>query len=308
MLYVTRPAQHGHLVVLDAATGRRVVDRATSPTPVFAVLPGLVVLAEAGSDARTHVVAEDLTTGDVRWRYRSPVRSVLATGEPFLRLLVVGDQVVLVDGSGTATVLTASGAARRPTSRPLLGWSVDASGAVWLLTGGAVGSGDAAAGTVVVRPHGADVALPGRGVAPVVDDGSLPGLVVSSGRSGTHGADAGTGGRRWASPVEAQPVGSLVLGGRVVLATADGVAALDGRDGSTVWATAADDGAVVTGLASDGRHVLAVEQGAGDTVLVALRASDGRIAWRAPLPPGDVRVLDRELVVVGPGYAARVAP
>ncbi|MDM7854510.1 outer membrane protein assembly factor BamB family protein [Cellulomonas alba] len=307
-LFVTRPARHGHLVVLDAATGRRVVDRPTSPTPAFVVLPGLVVLAEAGADARTHVVGEDLVTGDVRWRYRSAVPSVIATGEPFLRLVVVGRQVVLVDGSGTATVLSSTGAARRPTTRPLLGWSVDASGGVWLETGAAPGSGGSDPATVVVRPRGGEVVLPGRGVAPLVDDGSLPDLVVSSAAGRTTGADASTGARRWVSSLQAEPPGSLVLGGRVVVVTPRGVAALDGRDGSTDWVARADAGGVVTALASDGRRVLAVEEGGGDAVLVALRASDGRVEWRAPLLPGDLRVLARDLVVVGPGYAARVAP
>lgn len=305
-LYVTRPAQHGHLLVLDAATGRRVVDRPTSPTPAFAVLPGLVVLAEAGTDARTHVIAEDLVTGEVRWRYRSDVPSVVATGEPFLRLFAVGRQVVLIDGSGTATVLTSTGAARRPATPPLLGWSVDTTGAVWLRTGTA-GAGDPDPTTVVVRPRGDDVVLPGRGAAPLVDDGSLPGLAVTSARGGTTAVDLSTGARRWVSSMRAELPGSLVLGGRVVVVTDRGVAALDGRDGSTDWFARADAGGVVTALASDGRRVLVVEEGGGDSVLVALRASDGRVEWRAPLPPGDLRVLARELVVVGPGYAARVA-
>jgi outer membrane protein assembly factor BamB len=308
MLYVTRQARHGHLVVLDAATGRRVVDRETAPTPALAVLPGLVVLAQAGGDGRTHVVAEDLTTGAVRWRFVSPDRADVALAEPLLRLFRVGDEVVLVDGSGTPTVLTADGAARRPTTGPLLGWSQDATGRVWLVTGAAVGSGDASARTVVVRPGLPDLALPGRGAAPTVDDASLPGLVVSSDRAGTLGTDATTGAARWRSPVQAEPIGSLVLGGRVVLGTADGVAALDGRDGSTAWVARTDDGAVVSALASDGRRVLAVEQGDAGTALVALRASDGGVEWRAALPPGDLRVLDRRLVVVGAGSATRVAP
>jgi hypothetical protein len=54
--------------------------------------------------------------------------------------------------------------------------------------------------------------------------------------------------------------------------------------------------------------VLAVEQGDAGTALVALRASDGGVEWRAALPPGDLRVLDRRLVVVGAGSATRVAP
>jgi outer membrane protein assembly factor BamB len=309
LLYVTRPATRGHLVVLDAATGRRVVDRATAATPAFVVLPGLVVLAQAGRDGHTHLTAQALAHATPRWTYVSPSTVPEAVGEPLLQLAAVGRHAfVLVDGSGGATVLDASGHVLSGPSGPLAAWSAPAgSGAALLVAGAHVGSGDGVISTTLVRPGLPDVQVSGRVAVPVADDGSLSGLVVTVGRGGVRGFDAASGRLRWTVPVTPAGNEAVVLGGTVVLGTYHGLVGIDGRDGHVRWKVTTAPEVEVTDLRSDGRYVLAVEATTTGADLAAYTPGSGRLVWTSAVASGDVRPVGRALVAFIGDTATRVA-
>lgn len=160
-------------------------------------------------------------------------------------------------------------------------------------TGGARAPGRAATeGTVVVV---------------AVDDGSVPGLALTTG-GGLRAWDARTGEERWR--VTAPTQGALVLGGLVHVHDGFRVATLAAGTGEVRWEVTApelfhDDVAQVTGLATDGRRLLVagVQRATGNARLVALDPADGVVVWRADLDglgaPGDVAAVDGVLLGTG---------
>jgi outer membrane protein assembly factor BamB len=276
-----KPATTTRVVVLDTGDGRVVADTSATGATTLAVLPGLAVVSGPDAD----VTARDLLTGDVRWRYSSPPPG--ADRRSFsgsVRLFGV-DGVVAVSVPGwTAAVLSPTGEVLRrsrpgdadvvvdPVARRLVLLSSSGSGGHW--------------STLVQRGHD-DVELPGSLLPLTVDDGSVPGLVLTSDAS-LRAWDAGTGEARWKSGVVAS-VNALVLGGRVYLGTQSGVVALDGRTGEVVWRGATTEGNVPGVLVTDGEHLVVADQPvvAGPaSELVAFAFDDGHSVWRVPFPAG----------------------
>ncbi|MBD7918694.1 PQQ-binding-like beta-propeller repeat protein [Cellulomonas sp. Sa3CUA2] len=136
--------------------------------------------------------------------------------------------------------------------------------------------------TTVVRPDG-DVDVTGYVVPALVDDGSVPGLTVTS-DDGLLTAWDGEGARLWSSEL-APPASVIVLGGRVLLDAGRGLAALDARTGDELWTNDVSGADPVT----DGRHVYALVSAPSRgqrSEMVALDPADGSEVWRAPLPDG----------------------
>ena len=276
-----KPATATRVVVLDTADGHVVADTSAPGATALAVLPGLAMVSvpDAG------VTGRDLLTGAVRWTYAPPApgpdrRSFSGTTRLFAGGGVVG---VAVPG-WTAAVLSPSGRVLRAGQPGDADFVVDpVGGRVALLSSS--GSG-ALRSTLVQRGHG-DVDLPG-GVLPLtVDDGSVPGLVLTSDVS-LRGWDADTGEQRWKTDVVAS-VNALVLRGRVYLSTQNGVVALDGRTGEVAWRGATTEGNVPGFLATDGEHLVVADQpvvGGPRSELVALDVDDGHAVWRVPFPGG----------------------
>lgn len=136
--------------------------------------------------------------------------------------------------------------------------------------------------TTVVRPDG-DVEVTGYVVPALVDDGSVPGLTLTS-DDGLLTAWDGEGARLWSSELAA-PASVIVLGGRVLLDAGRGLAALDARTGDELWTNEVSGADPVT----DGRHVYALVSAPSRgqrSEVVALDPADGSEVWRAPLPDG----------------------
>ncbi|WP_315094654.1 PQQ-binding-like beta-propeller repeat protein [uncultured Cellulomonas sp.] len=280
-----KPATSTRVVLLDTADGHVVADLSAPGVTTLAALPGLAVVGVPGRDGRTEVTGRDLRTGDVRWRFDPPLAGAdrrAFAGE--VRLFAVDGLVGVTIPGWTATVLSPSGQVLR-VSRP-----GNADHVVDAVAGRAVllySSGSGGLWSTLVERGRADVELPGEVLPFTVDDGSVPGLVLTSGGN-VRGWDRSTGDARWKSDVVAS-VNALVLRGRVYLSTQAGVVALDGRSGDVVWRGVTAEGNVPGFLVTDGELLVAADQPVGGgprSELVAYALDDGRTVWRVPLPDG----------------------
>ena len=123
---------------------------------------------------------------------------------------------------------------------------------------------------------------PGARIPLSVDDGSLPGLVLTSDER-VEAYDRDSGHLVWSLP--RRGFGSaIVMLGRVYLMTSDGVVAVDGRSGVESWRAPVGDGANLRALFTDGHQILASERRGSTTELAAYAPDDGHQDWRTTLP------------------------
>ncbi len=281
------PATAARLEVVDVESGEVVAEYpagadATGAGEAVAAAVGVthdaLVLA-APLDDGTSVRALDPTTGAQQWR----VRADTGFGGGWLRwgaearVLPVGDDAVGILGAGVVLLDTVDGStvATAGSLATVTGTRQDGSALV-------VGS----EGYTRLVGHDGDVRLEGTPVQVAVDDGSVPGLALTT-SGGLRAWDAVTGEERWWADVPAQE--ALVVGTCVHVHDGFRVTTLDGRTGEVLWeATAPDllgEDAVVTGLATDGSRLLVVASSvpASHARLVALDAAGGTEAWRTHL-------------------------
>ncbi|UZN03435.1 PQQ-binding-like beta-propeller repeat protein [Cellulomonas sp. S1-8] len=296
------------LLVLDVVDGSVMSDlvagsAADGWATASAVLGTSTVLAGTtpGGDVAVRAVDRD---GALLWQV---VRVGAATG-PWTPLSVqrLDDAVAVMTSSEVVVLDGATGEVRRTHT-------VDES------AGGYVTSWDPDAGrlnvvqdgtTTVVRAD-ADVTVHGTPVPTAIDDGSVPGLVL------TDDVDLRAWGRDgqalWTAPVPST-WNATVLDGRVHLQTSTSLVTIDARTGDELWRSWEGDqgGAVLT----DGRHLFRTvdRDGAssGELDLVALDPADGSQLWRGPLPDDvrDLRALEGTLLARttsgGPGGSGQV--
>lgn len=280
-------ATAARVVVVDLTDGSVLADRPVPPTSSVAVLPDL--LATAVVDDRRHlvVVATDPVTGDELWRFRDvdPVRG--RVDDQTATITSAGDLIVLFNRPSGPLVLTADGTILEP-AESTDSWGTTREG--WLTWSRRNPDGPDPL-THVLRPGQSAIDVTGDLLNRTVDDGSVPGLELSTGGK-TYAWDAATGARRWTADVIAERNWGdqvLVLEGRVYLPTADGVVALDGEDGSILWTTPHSPATMPGELLTDGPHLLLVQSpvdpgGTGDVLVLDRR--DGTALRRAPLPAG----------------------
>lgn len=179
--YLRVPSTWARLVVLDAATGRTVLDREVSVDSSVALAGRTAVVA--GIDGREAVVvALDARTGTERWEHRHALARRIepeAPADPFGRrvdLVAGGGLVAVTDAYGGARILgLEDGAGRRAYGADSWVGKVQdepGTGAVYL-----VGEGDGS--TLLARPGAPLVELEGYPVPVGVDDGSAPDLVLT---------------------------------------------------------------------------------------------------------------------------------
>ncbi|UZN03431.1 PQQ-binding-like beta-propeller repeat protein [Cellulomonas sp. S1-8] len=300
-LFVDLPASAARLVLLDTADGSVVADLADAlgdpaSGTSFTVAGDLVVVGTHGDDGVTEVRAVT-SEGTLAWQ-----RDVPAVDSQGAYVSTVGDLVALA----TETELRLFDAAGRTVRTvPLHGRRASGGSGeeVYLLPypdgyeRGAGGSAvERSTTTTVVRPEG-DVDVEGDVLFSTVDDGSVPGLVLTTvgGRLTGWGVD---GGRLWSADAVPEE-GVLVLDGRVHVDTGTEVLTLDARTGAELWRSDATNQHPVT----DGRHLLALAAVASrgeQSEIVALDPADGSEMWRGPLPDGtdQVSAYQRLLVAV----------
>jgi outer membrane protein assembly factor BamB len=272
-----------HLTVLDAATGHRLHEFATTAAQGFDVGDDVAVLAIGRGDGRDDVRAIDLRTGTVRWSTTTPVsRSQQAQAAAVV--VVAGGEALVFDTGGVSRLALADGTVLSPP-QPVLALSLSADRSRAQLT---TRTGYSPL-TVVVGGPGGDVTLPGLDRSPVADDGSLDGLMLTQvGDKLT--AYGSTGKVTWTAPETVSA--TVVLGGVVYGSTGTGAVALDGRTGHVRWR--ADVGpSTAAQLLTDGFHLLLDVGATGADPLdnprreiVALDKAHGTVVWRSPYPAG----------------------
>ncbi|WP_456787821.1 outer membrane protein assembly factor BamB family protein [Cellulomonas sp. P5_C5] len=286
-----RPATRSRVVVLDLADGHVLADRPAPYVSSFAVLPGLTATAVV-EDRHIVVVAADPLTGKELWRYRHAEAS---DQEPAIS---AGGGVIVAFGTpGGPVVLSASGDLV-PAEPGTTGWGTTQEG--WFVTERSDPAGQLRR---VVRPGEPPVEVVGRLLDRRVDDGSVPGLEVSTGGL-TFGWDARTGKRLWEADVSVSPEDDgavLIIDGTAFLCSDDAVVALDARTGETRWTAPRQQGDYVGELLTDGAHVLLVEapqDGASTAFVTVLDRRDGELVRRLALPAGvtSVSAAGRHLV------------
>ncbi|GIG41177.1 PQQ-binding-like beta-propeller repeat protein [Cellulomonas phragmiteti] len=298
------PPSTVRVVVLDVRDGSVVEDltqalHVTDRPSAVAATGGVVAVAVAAdAGAQVHAVRLD---GTPAWELTVPGPRdedgwgtfVTSVGE--LVALVTPTELRLLDATGRA-VRTEQLDGRFVTGRPGIELYVVPSPMGY--ERGADGSRveGARTTTTVVRPEG-DVEVTGDIVVTQVDDGSVPGLVLTSG-GGRLTAWDGEGAEVWSVEVAA-PGAALLLAGRVHVDAGSEVLTLDARTGDELWRSSATTALPVT----DGRHLLALAaapQRGQRAELVALDPAGGGELWRGPLPDGtdEVRTHLRLLLAV----------
>ncbi|WP_162243376.1 PQQ-binding-like beta-propeller repeat protein [Cellulomonas sp. Leaf334] len=302
-LTVTRPPTTSRVVVVDAADGRVVADRTAPPAIAFAVLPGLVAVGVPGHDGHAEVTAQDLLTGEARWRYTSgrpaldPVGDVSGFG-----VLALGGGVAVLEVGSAVTLLGADGTVARERQRYDRLSRDEAATRLEVLSGYLAFRPV----TTIVQPGRADVTIPGRLVHRSVDDGSLPGIELIEG-SRMQARDATSGDHLWQTDRHTSgPV--LVLQGLVYCTSGDApgeVVAYDGRSGEVAWSASIGSYDQLVRLMTDGRVLLVgltPEEGSAAGSLVAFSLPGGERLWRVPLPDGlDAAWSQGHVLVAGEG-------
>lgn len=300
---LARPPASSRVVVVDVADGRVIADRPAPAALTFALVGDLIVVAAPGLDGQAEVTAQDLLTGEVRWRYTTSRPDVDRAGDVSgFEVVALGDLVGVVDAGFSVTVLAADGSVVRARERYDRLTRDAASTRLEVLSGRLAFRPV----TTIVQPGRDDRRIPGRLVHRVVDDGSLPGVELIEG-SRMQARDATTGELAWqADRHTSGPV--VVLDGRVYCTsgdTAGEVVAFDGRTGSVVWSAEVGTFDQLARLMTDGRVLLVgltpeVDAAAGS--LTALSLAHGERLWRAPLPAGlDAAWTHGHLLVAGEG-------
>lgn len=309
------------IVVLDAATGARLADRALDGTNVSltAFGPDLLV-SERLPGGFARVTREDPLTGEIRWAYRStgPVRG--SGGRSGFLDTQVQHGVVVVRGA-VAVALTPDGEVLGEWGLPGDDWAARGG---WGLEVSALGDGRLAVGEagglwilddefgrVLDSRHGGGFAIKGPVLDPVVDDGSADDILftVPRAQGGMAAQDARTGEQLWAAG-DSRWGRAIVLDRRLIVVGRRELLALDARSGELLWSVPVPRGNHGQQVLTDGRVVVVpTSERALGSILRAFDPADGRERWSAPLPGGAtqlavldgrlVQLTDRELIVLG---------
>jgi outer membrane protein assembly factor BamB len=256
------PATTTRAVVLDPDDGRVLSERPVDDGARVVVLEGQLLVGNLRAES-IDVVAYDLSTGAERWRYDEPRDDDGDDGDDadaqtralYWSFFRAGDVAVYASGRGVG-LLSPTGASVRDDLRSAAGnggWGTDP------VTGNLVVFDYASAGaqsTTLLAADAdpdADLVLEGSLIHFVVDDLSVPGLVLTS-QANAQAWDRRTGELLWEADVQAAGY-ALVARGRVYLTTATGIAALDGRTGAVVWKQDVPSSSMGA-LATDGRDLL----------------------------------------------------
>lgn len=292
------PATASRVVVLDAGDGHVVTEWAVEDATQLALAGDLVVVGTRDPERGVVVVAHDLT-GDEQWRYEEPVGAD-AVQQQYWGLFSAGDVVALSDDDGLV-LLSPTGRLVRGDLRAVsrnASFGTDPVTGTFSITSYA-GTG-ARTTTLLARdadPAG-DVVLRGEPVQVTVDDGSLPGVVLTY-LSHAYAWDRRTGEQLWEAEVQPS-YHALVVRGRVFLSTSTEIVALDGRSGEVVWRTPLPSYGEGQ-LATDGRDLLLLSHAyddSGEGGVTVYDLATGHTLRTIPYPEGvaDVQLLNGVLV------------
>ena len=281
----------GTIQLRDVATGD-VVTTMTVPWPEWhAILIDGAVVA-FGVDEEGHAVARstDPATGGVNWTYRG--EAAIPPGGDGFGTVVGPGTVGLVAGAWSVSLnattgepVARSGAVEQRPVRLAGGFSAIQSSAL---------HGPPDAWSVrVLAPDGTELLrVPGLLEQPLVDDGSMRGLVFVRNLS-TNAIDAidvTTGATLWSHGgfrpdvlVDQHLVATTDIGGKLLV--------LDAATGEQIWTAQLHLPNYGLAPITDGVNVLTLEDAAGQPNLVARDLATGSVVWAEPWDPGEGALL-----------------
>jgi outer membrane protein assembly factor BamB len=254
-----RPSTTSEVAVLDTEDGHVVSRWDADPEAQVVALDGLAVAGTRRADGGIEVVGHDVVTGAQRWRHLRPATEPgdggALIGPLSWTLSRVGDLVGVVDG-GALTLLSPTGSlVREDLEASNDGFTFDTdprTGGFSITTYSSTG----AQTTTLLAPDGApdgDLTVKGDLIRLVVDDGSVPGLVLTR-FVHLQAWDRGTRDELWEANVP-PAYAAIVARGLVYLTTSTEVIALDGRTGAVEWRVSVPLVGSAT-VATDGRDLL----------------------------------------------------
>lgn len=296
------PATTSRAVVVDVGDGHVIAEWAVEETSQLAVVGDLVVVGTRDAERGVVVVAHDVRTGDEQWRYQEPVDAdaVESPEQRYWGLFAAGETVAVHDGNGLL-LLSSTGQLVRDDLRAATrdaSFGTDPATGTFAIT---TYAGTGARTTTLLAPDAdpaGDVVLRGEPVQVTVDDGSLPGVMLTY-LSHAYAWDRRTGEELWGA--EIQPTSNaLVIRGRVYLTTTTELLALDGRSGDVVWRTPLPPYGSGS-LATDGRDLLLLSpafDGSGEAGVTFIDLESGDEVRAVPFPDGvsDLQLLHGMLV------------
>ena len=305
------------LAVVDPADGTVVAERTLPAPPAVVVATGqdLVLVLPVG-EGRQEVRREDAVSGEVRWRHdlrgEGPVEvdPDIAGLAPQWSvrggLLVTTGQLAVAVELGTGETL-----ATWPGPSPLFGSALDrlpdGGWVLWLQT-----ASESDRGAVLNADGSTRFALRGHPRQLMVDDRSVPDVVLDPVEGVLHAVDARTGTDRWTSggtcgrgQVVLRLDGAIVCQEHTPEATV--LEKVDLLTGDQVWLTRAVRTDRVP-LITDGERVVLVQEVEGGRTAQAYSLDDGSAGWTMDLPEGAsaLWVLDHRLYTVADDAIVRL--
>ncbi|NTW39244.1 MAG: PQQ-binding-like beta-propeller repeat protein [Cellulomonadaceae bacterium] len=275
--------------VLDPLTGQALGSAVLPGGELLSVVDGPdVVVAGVEPGGTVTVERWSAWTGEPLWTYRSAEPVAVGGGLPVVTWL---GPTLQVAASRSITISLSTGAEVDPAVAP----APDATGpAVVLADGGVVRTTAMADGAQGIEVRDADGSVRftavGHLVAPTVDDGSVPAvLVVQDPEGRLHGLDTTTGEPLW---VGAEPALAATLRVDGVLVVVMGSGHLQGialADGTQLWEVG--NGVTIPSAVTDGHIVLTLEPTGMHVDLVARGLRDGAERWRATAPGAATRLV-----------------
>ncbi|MDM7830489.1 outer membrane protein assembly factor BamB family protein [Cellulomonas edaphi] len=288
------PARRSDVLVLDAADGTAVARWAVPHQASVAVLGDLVAVGALPPDGGPGAVtAYDIETGAQRWSYRpstAPPRGDSGWGgvsvgraAGLLAVQASETEVTFLRPDGTEVRRFAGG----DQASAYVSCGEQPSVGVVCTTSGT----DGGSSVILLGDDAAparDRQLTGGLVPMTVDDGSVPGLVLTQDDT-IRAWDEATGRPRWSLEGGSQVFRSeaVVLRGVVYTVVDGALMAVDGRTGDVRWSSDAKPDQQATGVLTDGRRVVATYESGGEPgshFLVAFDPSSGERLFRAAYP------------------------
>lgn len=297
------PGAASLLVVLDAGTGERVLERSLDSRHSSVGAFGRdLLLVEVLSDGHGQVTRQDPVTGRVRWTLRSP-RPLPVTGSgaaPSAPVADVRHGLIEVDGTAAwaigpdGTLLGEWHPVPEPPTgdlEPRVALTVLPDGRFAVAQPGPAGRDPHA--TVSVSDARDGFSLPGAVLVPAVDDGSAPDVLLTEppGRTQIVAMDSRSGERLWRMDSNWRRE-VLVLDRRLIVAAGGLLTARDLRSGDAVWTYPISGGRSTRQLLTDGHVVLLVTSGLERRArLTAVGLDDGLERWTAAAPRDVTQIL-----------------
>jgi outer membrane protein assembly factor BamB len=278
-----------HLELIDAVSGKVVEDTPTARATSIGRLGTDLVRADVTADGRLRVERTDPLSTTPRWTFTSPA-TTSAVDTSSLRISVVAERVLVLDGSTAWSVLSADGTLIRSSDQAVASGRISGFTGTQLFTESPASTVDAPQTEVLDLDTGRAFTVEGYSAGPVPDDRSVPDIVLTQTKNALLASDATTGKLRWSTSLGSDGR-VMVIDGRVVVDDPTSLRAIDGRSGRVLWerrgAAPVNHSAVTDATKPD-----------GTTGMTAYGLDDGLPRWTAALPPGTggIAALGRRLV------------